>query len=224
MKKLIFALFIGLLFASCKQSQFVQQPQPQKEKEAVVFKQNDAYFSRISKEDAKLVFENMAVFNSQSIIIDTVLGSPVVSTETNEVQFNYDNHKVIRVVDKMTPGRLDSIFSSDHLGIKVARYRFSLVDETFKYIFMRQPDGSLKLMGNAKLYLGEDFYQTRAGTTATGCILMYYPVINRKEDIDEQKAEGVNSSPVIVEEWIFLSSNHRALTGSVFYCQNFLFF
>jgi hypothetical protein len=202
MKKLVFASLLALLFMGCiTHSKVEESVKPLTQKEvAVLFKQKDANFSKIDSKDARVIFENMVVFNSEEIVIDTLLPRGQASVEDNIVKFSNNDVTVIRRVKKMEPGRLDSIIEEDKDGIKKARYRFSVADETYKYIFQRQTDGSFKLLGNAKLYLDDQVRSTIAGTTANGCFLMYYPVIDNNPVKDEKAAEGVKSSSVVVEK------------------------
>ena len=205
MKKLVFALLVGLMFMSCrslKNTTTEEKPiVPETPKvEAVLFKQNDPNFSKIDPKDARIIFENMVVFNSEEIAVDTLLPRGKASVEENFVKFSNNDVTVIRRVKKMESGRLDSIMEEDKDGIKKARYRFSVADETYKYIFQRQTDGSFKLLGSAKLYLEDQAHKTVAGTTINGCFLMYYPVINNEPVKDEKFAEGVKSSAVEVEK------------------------
>lgn len=210
MKKLIFALLIGLVMVGCASSKKTakEQPEPQKmEVEKVSAKlqpltQN--YVSDLSEKDSTLFFTKTFFFNSTPINLELIISDkdkPFSVDEEGVAHKGNTDIDLLKTVPEMTSGKImDHRVAKNNPTILAAfNFSFDLNDRTYDLKFFRQSDGSFLLSAKAVVIYEGKQYPVAAkipldNDKEKDCIILFYGDETPNTIPIRESAKGFNSS------------------------------
>lgn len=210
MKKMIFALFVGLTLVSCgafKKTTSKEEPKPEQSQKMEVEKVGaklqpltQSYVSDLSEKDSTLFFTKTFFFNSAPINLELIISDKDKPFSVDEKGIAHKSNidvDIVKTVPEMTAGKImdHRVLQNDPTVLGAFLFTFDLDDKTYQLKFFRQSDGSFLLSANAVLiYEGKSYPVSAKIPLKKDCIILFYGDETPNTIPIRESAKGFNSS------------------------------
>lgn len=193
MKKMFFALLIGLVMFGCATTKKVGE-QPKSESQSQKLEVEKPIVWRQSLYPKLVVGDPVVFLNSMEIIMDGNFSNQTFFLQDGAIYRLDSIQMVTKIVPALTTGVLTAMKKASNGQIQGMNVSFSQNDKTYEFNFQAKSDGTFTLNGNAKLFFNGKEYKIQVVTKGGECLLLVNFFIQKDVQTVNESAEGQSVS------------------------------